>query len=154
MFGYQSKEMKKFTSNAKELELSQLQNKEIIGLFMIGEISYKEMNQVLDLSEQEARDLIEGLSFQLSRNVLRDDRELQVDVWEPSEENEKEIKEYTIESKVSFTHEKEKELVELMKEHGEIAGTAGGFPVGPMVYKWKGTSEALSLIKELGARVL
>lgn len=84
MFGYQSKEMKKFKGNTKELHLHELRNKEIVGLFLIGEISYKEMSEVLDLSEQDAKDLIEGLSFQLSRNVLRDDHKLQVDVWESS----------------------------------------------------------------------
>lgn len=86
MFGYPSKEMKKFKSNTKELELTELRNAEIIGLFMIGEISYKQMSRVLGLSEQEARDLVEGLSFQLSRNVARNDDDIQVDVWEPTED--------------------------------------------------------------------
>jgi len=83
MFGYQSVEMKKFRANTSELDLHLLRNKEIIGLFMIGQISISELKEVLDMSDKETNELIEGLSFQLSRNVLRDDDDLQVDVWMP-----------------------------------------------------------------------
>lgn len=86
MLNYRSKEIKKFKANTDELNLSELRNKEIIGLFMLGQISYYQMNEVLGLSEKEARELIEGLSFQLSQNVVRDDSETTVDVWEPIEE--------------------------------------------------------------------
>lgn len=84
MFGYVSKEMKKFKANTSELNLQELRNKEIVGLYMIGEISYKEMCEALLLSGDEGRDLIEGLSFQLSRNIVRDDDDLKVNVWEPT----------------------------------------------------------------------
>ena len=62
-------------------------------------------------------------------------------------------KEYTIESRVTFSREKENELVKLMKEHGEITGTAGGFPLSPMMFKWQGTDEGIEKIKEFGAKV-
>lgn len=87
MLNYRSKEMHKFHANTQELNLSELRNKEIIGLFMIGEVSYYEMSEALDLSEQEARDLIEGLAHQLSKNVVRDDSDKSVDVLEPVEED-------------------------------------------------------------------
>lgn len=84
MFGYQSVEMKKFKANTSELDLHQLRNREIVGLFMIGQISISELKEALDLSDHETNELIEGLSFQLSRNIVRDDDDLQVDVWMPS----------------------------------------------------------------------
>lgn len=65
----------------------------------------------------------------------------------------KTMREYSIESSVFFSHEQESELVKLMNEHGEIVGTAGGFPVSPMVFKWQGTEEGIVKIKEFGAKV-
>ena len=60
---------------------------------------------------------------------------------------------YTVESSVFFGHEKESELVNIMKEHGTITGTAGGFPVSPMVYKWEGTDEGIEKIKKLTVKI-
>ena len=63
------------------------------------------------------------------------------------------MKQYTVESSIFFGNDKENELVNIMNEHGNITGTAGGFPISPMVYKWEGTEEGLARIKELGAKV-
>ena len=81
MLGYPSKEIKKLKANTKELRLRKLMNQEIVGLYMIGEISYHQLLNVLDISKEEGQELLKGLSLTLSQNVLRDDSELNVDVW-------------------------------------------------------------------------
>lgn len=80
MLSYQSEEMMKWKGDFKGIKMDVLQNKEIVGLYMIGQISYKKMLRLLGLSSVEGRELLEGLSFQLSRNVLRDDSEFKINL--------------------------------------------------------------------------
>lgn len=83
MFGYQSEEMLKWQKDIKGMKVEQLQNKEIVGLYMIGMISYNKMLRALGMTKEEGRELLEGLAYQLSRNVLRDDSQFKsnIDVW-------------------------------------------------------------------------
>ena len=86
MFDYKSNEMnEKFKGNTERLDHDKLLNKEILGLYLIGEISYKEMYERLDLTEQQGRDFLEGLAFQLSKHVSRDDRNLNISLWDSEE---------------------------------------------------------------------
>lgn len=86
MYGYQSKELLKLKTNVNDLDVSQMQNKEIVGLFLIGELSYKQMLEVLGLSDKEGRDLLHGLGDELGRSICRDDEDYQVAVWEATED--------------------------------------------------------------------
>jgi hypothetical protein len=63
------------------------------------------------------------------------------------------MKEYTIEPLTSFSNDRIIELRNLMDNHGIIRGTAGGFPVSPVIYKWSGTEEGAKRIKNLGAKI-
>jgi len=89
MFGYPSEEIKKLTVNLHELNFQKLRNKELVGLFLLGKLSYKDIKNELGLDDRGARDLIDGLAFQLSRNITRDDEEMQVPVWEATKEENK-----------------------------------------------------------------
>lgn len=83
MLGYQSEEMMKWQVDTKGIKVEHLQNKEIVGLYMIGMISYNKMLRELGMTKEEGRELLEGLAYQLSRNVLRDDSRFKsnIDVW-------------------------------------------------------------------------
>jgi hypothetical protein len=63
------------------------------------------------------------------------------------------MKEYTIEPLTSFSNDMIIELRHLMDNHGIIRGTAGGFPISPVIYKWSGTEDGAERIKKLGAKV-
>lgn len=60
---------------------------------------------------------------------------------------------YSVESKVSFSHEEDNQLVSILQEHGSINFVTGGFPVSPLIYDWEGSEEGVSKAELLGAEV-
>lgn len=81
MFTYRSNEAKKINIPMKNLDLNKMTNKEIVGLFFIGAISYQELLTTLGLSEKEGMEFIEGMSKELNLHILRDDEEAQKESW-------------------------------------------------------------------------
>ena len=78
MFGNKSKEMKKYRTNINELAINELKNEEIIGLYLIGDLSYKETKDALGLTIKEMNELIESFANLFSLHVLRDDKDVEI----------------------------------------------------------------------------
>ncbi|WAB25119.1 hypothetical protein M3_0168 [Lysinibacillus phage vB_LfM_LysYB1] len=64
-----------------------------------------------------------------------------------------ETKKYSVTESVVATSEQKAEMNRILKEEGEVKGTAGGFPVGPMLFEWDGTEEGAEKLRELGVEV-
>ena len=79
MYKYTTNEAKKI--NIPSLSLEKLNNEELVGLYLIGHLSYKELQSALDLDDNQVIELINGIQLIISQLILRDDEDSQADAW-------------------------------------------------------------------------
>jgi len=96
------------------------------------------------------RDLLDPRTVELCKKIIDAKEELYKYIeYDKVIEGEEE----TMKKRYGFEElrgEKKEEMHKIMKEHGEIKGSAGGFPLSPMYYEWEGTEEGAEKLKALG----
>lgn len=81
MIAYCSKELMKVESNIDEIDLTKLQSHEILGFYLIGEISFGKLVELLEVDYQEARMFVSGLGKQVEDFSNKDDENVEVELW-------------------------------------------------------------------------